>query len=168
LNTKEAGQLSSGDVALNVASIVLAFFSAAFACYMVTYGPGEGKNNIQKVTVALEPFDSSQTKLGDFDTIDPIVTGSIAPTAGTENTAARRSPDRPQSEQRLRYSLRSVAGDTAFVDVSNGRSVITLPVRRGALLPGVGQVLGFELRRGKWVLVTTSAEISQEGVVTVQ
>ena len=74
---KEGTTLTASDIALNVVSVVLAFFSASFAGYMVMYGPPERTGNIPMVSVALEPFDTSRTKLGQYDTLDPIVTGSI-------------------------------------------------------------------------------------------
>jgi hypothetical protein len=43
-----------------------------------------------------------------------------------------------------------------------------LPLERGTLIPGVGKVLRFEKRKGKWVVVTGSAEISEEGMITVR
>ncbi len=79
---KEGTTLTASDIALNVVSVVLAFFSASFAGYMVMYGPPDRTGNIPTVSVALEPFDTSRTKLGQYDTLDPIVTGSITKAGG--------------------------------------------------------------------------------------
>jgi hypothetical protein len=35
-------------------------------------------------------------------------------------------------------------------------------------LPGVGKVLRFEQRGSKWVLITSSAEISEDGMLTLR
>ena len=160
--------LAFGDIALNVVSIVLAGFSASFAWYMAMYGPSDGNDSAQAVTVALEPFDTTRTKLGRHDLLDPIVTGSVTKPAGSGKEASRGAADLQQKDQHLRYNLRSVFHDTAFVDVTNGRSVITVPVERGALLPGIGKVLRFEKRQDRWIVVTSSAEISAEGMVTLR
>jgi hypothetical protein len=166
---KERAMLTAGDIALNAASILLAFFSASFAGYMVMYGPPDGNSNIPAVTVALEPFDTSRTKLGNYDALDPIVTGSITKDANaTDKEANQAVLDLLRTDQHLRYNLRTVFQNTAFVDISNGHSSITLPLERGTLIPGVGKVLRFEKRKGKWVVVTGSAEISEEGMITVR
>jgi hypothetical protein len=157
-----------GDIALNVVSIVLAGFSATFAWYMVMYGPSDGQDGAQAVTVALEPFETTRTKTGTHDMLDPIVTGSITKTDGSGKAASRGVADLLEKDQHLRYNLRTVFEDTAFVDVTNGRSVTTVPVERGAQLPGIGKVLRFEKREDKWVVVTSSAEISAEGMVTLR
>ena len=133
---------------------------------MVMYGPSDG--NGPAVTVALEPFDTTRSKLGTHDVLDPIVTGSIARSVGTTKDVNRSALDIFQKDQHLRYNLRTVFQDTAFVDVTNGRSVITVPVETGAQLPGIGKVLRFEKRRDKWILVTSSAEISEEGTVRLR
>jgi hypothetical protein len=166
LDTKQGAILTSGDIALNVASIVLAVFSVSFAGYMVMYGPGDGKDSASKVTVALEPFDKSRAKLGNQDALDPIVTGSIAKTDGFDRGVDHRLVELSKVNQRLQYNLRTVFQDTAFVDVTNGRSIVTLPIEKGALLPGAGRVVRFERRSDKWVLITTSAEISEDGILT--
>jgi hypothetical protein len=160
--------LSLGDIALNAVSIVLAAFSASFAWYMVMYGPNERPGEVARITVALEPFDRTREKLGSHDALDPIVTGSIAKSSEGSKMARRIAPELLKPDQHLRYNLRTVFKDTAFVDVSNGRSVVTMPVEMGAQLPGVGRVLRFENRRGKWILVTSSTEISEDGMVTLR
>jgi hypothetical protein len=160
--------LTLGDIALNTVSIVLAGFSASFAWYMVMYGPNERGGEVPKITVALEPFDTTRDKLGSHDALDPIVTGSIAKSEAGSGPAKRAMPAFLQPDQHLRYNLRTVFKDTAFVDVSNGKSVVTMPVEMGAQLPGVGRVLRFENRRGKWILITSSTEISEDGMVTLK
>ncbi|MCC7480703.1 MAG: hypothetical protein IT541_04170 [Hyphomicrobiales bacterium] len=163
--TKEGPSLTASDIALNVASVVLAFFSASFAGYMVLYGPPDGTNTITTVSVALEPFDTSRTKLGQYDTLDPIVTGSITKDDGAGRTADRAASELFESDQYLNYKLRSVVQNIALVDISNGRSVVTLPVEVGALIPGIGTVQRFERRGGRWIVVTTSSEISEAGTI---
>jgi hypothetical protein len=163
--TKEGPSLTASDIALNVASVVLAFFSASFAGYMVLYGPPDGTNKITTVSVALEPFDASRIKLGQYDTLDPIVTGSIRKDDGAGGTANRAASELFQSDQHLNYKLRAVVRNIAFVDISNGRSVVTLPVEVGALIPGIGTVQRFERRGGKWIVVTTASEISEAGTI---
>jgi hypothetical protein len=162
--TKEGPSLTAGDIALNVASVVLAFFSASFAGYMVLYGPPDG-NNKTTVSVALEPFDTSRIKLGQYDTLDPIVTGSIRKDDGAGRAANHSASEFFQSDQRLNYKLRAVVQNIAFVDISNGRSAVTLPVAVGANIPGIGTVQRFERRGGKWIVVTTSSEISEAGTI---
>lgn len=116
--TKEGPSLTASDIALNVASVVLAFFSASFAGYMVLYGPPDGTNTITTVSVALEPFDTSRTKLGQYDTLDPIVTGSIRKDDGAGRTADRAASELFESDQYLNYKLRSVVQNIALVSIS--------------------------------------------------
>lgn len=165
---KEGTTLTAGDIALNVVSVVLAFFSASFAAYMVMYGPPDGTGNIPTVSVALEPFDTSRTKLGQYDTLDPIVTGSVTKAADTGKSANRAALELFEADQHLSYKLRAIVKNTAFVDISNGRSIVTLPVEVGVLIPGVGNVLRFERRGGKWIVVTSTSEISEGGMATVR
>jgi hypothetical protein len=165
---KQVPTLTAGDIALNAVSIVLAFFSASFAGYMVMYGPPEGADNIPTVSVALEPFETSRTKLGLYDTLDPIVTGSITRSADDGENAPRAAVELFQSDQHLNYKLRTIVLNTAFVDISNDRSIVTLPIEVGAMIPGIGNVLRFERRGGKWIVVTTSSEISEKGLTPVQ
>ena len=165
---KDATTLTAGDIALNVVSIVLAFFSASFAGYMVMYGPPERTGNNPAVSVALEPFDTSRTKLGQYDTLDPIVTGSITKAADAGKSANRAALEFFEADQHLNYKLRAVVRNTAFVDISNGRSIVTLPVEVGVLIPGVGNVLRFERRGGKWIVVTSASEISEAGMVVAR
>ena len=160
--------LTFGDMALNLVSIVLAGFSASFAWYMVMYGPSDGQDGAQAVTVALEPFDTTRSKTGTHDMLDPIVTGSITKTDSGGKSASRGVVNLLEKDQHLRYNLRTVFEDTAFVDVTNGRSVITVPVEKVAQLPGIGKVLRFEKRNDRWIVVTSSAEISAEGMVTLR
>jgi hypothetical protein len=166
---KEAPPASS-DMVLNAASFVLAFFSASFAGYMVMYGPIDGNGNAPRVTVASEPFNAVSSKLGSYDSLDPIVTGSIAKSSQDDlvKEAKYREIELSLKDQHLSYSLRSVFMDTGFVDISNGKSVVTLPVEKGGRLPGIGEVLGFEKRQGRWILVTGAAEISQEGLISLR
>jgi hypothetical protein len=166
--SKDGTTLTASDIAVNVVSVVLAFFSASFAGYMVMYGPPDGTGNIPTVSVALEPFDTSRTKLGQYDTLDPIVTGSITKATDTGKSANRAALELFEADQHLNYKLRSIVQNTAFVDISNGRSIVTLPVEVGVLIPGVGHVLRFERRGGKWIVVTSTSEISEAGMAAVQ
>ena len=164
---KEGATLTASDIALNVVSVVLAFFSASFAGYMVMYGPPERTGN-QMVSVALEPFETSRAKLGQYDILDPIVTGSITKNDGSGKSAQSAALELVQADQHLTYKLRTIVRNTAFVDISNDRSLVTLPVEVGVLIPGVGNVLRFERRGGKWIVVTGTSEISEAGMVAVR
>jgi len=165
---KDGTTLTAGDIALNVASVVLAFFSASFAGYMVIYGPPDRTGNIPTVSVALEPFDTSRTKLGQYDTLDPIVTGSITKATDTGKSAHRAALELFEADQHLNYKLRSIVQNTAFVDISNDRSIVTLPVEVGVLIPGAGNVLRFERRGGRWIVVTSTSEISEAGMAVAR
>jgi hypothetical protein len=165
---KEGSKLTASDIALNVVSVVLAFFSASFAGYMVMYGPPERSGKVPMVSVALEPFDRSRTKLGQYDILDPIVTGSITRDDGSGKSAQSAALELVQANQHLSYRLRTIVRNTAYVDISNDRSLVTLPAEVGALIPGVGNVLRFERRGGKWVVVTSTSEISESGMVAVR
>jgi hypothetical protein len=165
LKNKEGITLTASDIALNVVSVVLAFFSASFAGYMVMYGPPDRTGNVPVVSVALEPFETSRTKLGQYDTLDPIVTGSITKNADAGKSAESEALELFQADQHLTYKLRTIVRNTAFVDISNERSLVTLPVEVGVLIPGVGNVLRFERRGGKWIVVTSTSEISEAGMI---
>lgn len=164
---KEGTTLTASDIALNVVSVLLAFFSASFAGYMVMYGPPERTGN-PMVSVALEPFETSHTKLGQYDIFDPIVTGSITKNDGSGKSAQSEALELFLADQHLTYKLRTIVRNTAFVDISNERSLVTLPVEVGVLIPGAGNVLRFERRDGKWIVVTGTSEISESGMVAVQ
>ena len=166
--SKERTRLTASDIALNVVSVVLVFFPASFAGYMVMYGPPERTGNIPTVSVALEPFNTSPTKLGQYDTLDPIVTGSITKDADSGESTNRAAVELFQADQHLTYKLRTIFQNTAFVDISNDRSIVTLPVEVGAPIPGAGNVLRFERRGGKWIVVTSTSEISEAGMAAVR
>lgn len=168
MTDKEGATLTASDIALNLVSMVLAFFAAFFAGYMVLYGPPQRTGNIPEVNVALEPFDTARSKLGHYDTLDPIVTGSVTKSSGAAQGASRAAPELFPAGQYLSYKLRAVVQNTAFVDISNGRSIVTLPVEVGVLIPGAGKVLRFERRRGKWIVVTGSSEISERGMTAAR
>ena len=161
-------KLTAGDILLNVVSVVLAFFSAFFLGYMVIYGPPERTGDFPAVSVALQPFESSRSKLGQYDTLDPIVTGTVSKSGESGENPRRAAFALLKSSPYLKYRLRTVIRDTAFVDISNGRSTVTLPVEVGELIPGAGNVLRFERRRNKWVVVTGSSEISERGMVAAR
>ena len=161
-------KLTSGDIALNAASIMLAAFSGLFAFYMVMYGPGDGQPTVPKVTLALQPFNTLRDKLGNHDALDSIVTGSLSKTDGADSINELQLANLPKAGQHLQYNLRTVFQDTAFVDVTNGQSLITVPITRGAILPGAGKVLRFEQRGTRWVLITSSVEISEDGMLTLR
>lgn len=161
-------KLTAGDILLNVVSVVLAFFSAFFLGYMVIYGPPERTDKFPSVSVALQPFEASRTKLGQYDTLDPIVTGTVSKSGESGQNLRRAAFELLRADPYLKYRLRTVIRDTAFVDISNGRSTVTLPVEVGELIPGAGNVLRFERRRGKWVVVTGSSEISERGMVAAR
>ena len=163
--TKEGPSLTASDIAVNVESVVLAFFSASFAGYMVLYGPPDGTNTITTVSVALEPFDTSRTKLGQYDTLDPIVTGSSPRAHPARTIAAPAASSLSESDHYLNHTFPSVVQNISLVDISNGRSVVTLPVEVGAFIPGIGTVQRFERRGGRWIVVTTSSEISEAGTI---
>lgn len=164
---KDGTTLTASDIALNVVAVVLAFFSASFAGYMVMYGPPERTGN-PMVSVALEPFETSRTKLGQYDILDPIVTGSITKNDGSGESAQSKALELSRENQHLTYKLRTILRNTALVDISNERSLVTLPVEVGVLIPGVGNVLRFERRGGKWIVVTSTSEISEAGMIPVQ
>jgi hypothetical protein len=166
--SKEGAKLTASDIALNVVSVVLAFFSASFAGYMVMYGPPDRTRDPSKVSVALQPFDTSRAKLGQYDILDPIVTGSITRNDGSGKSAQSAALELVQANQHLSYKLRTIVRNTAYVDISNDRSLVTLPVEVGVLIPGVGDVLRFERRGGKWIVVTSTSEISEGGMVAVR
>ena len=168
MKNKEGTRLTASDIALNVVSVVLAFFSASFAGYMVMYGPPDRSGNAPIVSVALEPFETSPTKLGQYDTLDPIVTGSITKNADSGKNAQSAALELFQADQHLTYKLRTIVRNTAFVDISNDRSIVTLPVEVGVLIPGAGNALRFERRNGKWIVVTSTSEISEAGMVAVR
>jgi hypothetical protein len=157
--------VSRSDLLLNLASIVLAFTSASFAGYMVMYGPPQKLGDTPAASVSLELFDPSRTEPDGLDSLDPIVTGSIAKGTGGDKKINRATFEVLYPDQRVRYKLRAIVENTAFVDVSNGASTVTLPVETGAVLPGVGRVLRFEKRKGHWILVTLSTEISEQGTI---
>ncbi len=165
---KDGNALTIGDIALNVASMVLAFLSASFAGYMVVYGPPDGNGNLQPVNLALEPFDSSRTKLGTFDTVDPIVTGSITKRTDAGIAVNQATVESFSPEQHLHYKLRTILQDKALVDITSGQKMVTLQVEQGAVIPGAGRVLRFEKRDGKWIVVTNSSEISEDGMAQKQ
>lgn len=165
--SKEGTTLTASDIALNVVSVVLAFFSASFAGYMVMYGPPERTGN-PMVSVALEPFETSHAKLGQHDMLDPIVTGSITRDDGSGKSAQSEALELFQADQHLTYKLRTIVRNTAFVDISNERSLVTLPVEVGVLIPGAGNVLRFERRGAKWIVVTSTSEISEAGMVAAR
>lgn len=165
--SKEGTTHTASDIALNVVSVVLAFFSASFAGYMVMYGPPERTGN-PMVSVALEPFETSHTKLGQYDILDPIVTGSITRDDGSGKSAQSAALELFQADQHLTYRLRAIVRNTALVDMSNERSLVTLPVEVGVLIPGAGKVLRFERRGGKWIVVTSTSEISESGMVAAR
>ena len=167
MTKKEGTTLTASDIALNVVTVVLAFFSASFAGYMVMYGPPE-RTGSPMVSVALEPFDTSRAKLGQYDILDPIVTGSITRDDGSGKSAQSAALELFQADQHLTYKLRTIVRNTAFVDISNERSLVTLPVEVGVLIPGVGNVLRFERRGGKWIVVTSTSEISESGMNAVR
>lgn len=168
MKDKSGTRPTAGDILLNTVSIVLAFFSASFAGYMVMYGPPDRSGNIPTVSVALQPFEASRSKLGKYDMLDPIVTGSVTKGGGSGKDPRRAALELLQADPYLKYRLRTVIQDTAFVDISNGRSIVTLPVEVGEVIPGAGNVLRFERRRGKWIVVTGSSEISEKGMVAAQ
>jgi hypothetical protein len=165
---KSGTKLTAGDILLNTVSVVLAFFSASFAGYMVMYGPPDRSGSAPTVSVALQPFENSHSKLGKYDIVDPIVTGSITRSGGTGKDPRRAAIELLQADPYLKYRLRTVIQDTAFIDISNGRSSVTLPVEVGEVIPGAGNVLRFERRRGRWIIVTGSSEISEKGMVAAQ
>jgi hypothetical protein len=165
---KDGTRLTAGDILLNAVSVVLAFSSASFAGYMVMYGPSGRNASIPTVNVALQPFEPSGTKLGQYDMLDPIVTGSVTRSGGTGKDARRAALELVQVDPYLKYKLRAVIRDTAFIDISNSRSTVTFPVEVGELIPGAGEVLRFERRRGGWIVVTGSSEISERGMTAAQ
>jgi hypothetical protein len=156
--------LSLSDIALNLISIVLAFASASFAGYMVLYGPPGIQENSAAARVDLELFDPSSTQPAGSNSFDPIVTGSLAGASGDGRSENRALWEFLEQGRLVQYKLREIRAGTAFVDVSNGASSATFAVERGAMLPGVGPVLRFERRKGIWVIVTPSTEITQDGM----
>jgi hypothetical protein len=158
---------TSGDIALNTASIFLAVFAASFAWYMITYGPGDSNGSVPKATLALRPFAAPDVKLGTYDNIDPIVTGSITQSPPDGLRHNRRAFDLAQGNLHLQFNLRAVFQNTAYVDVTNGKALVTVAVIKGDELPGIGNVLRLEKRQGRWIVVTTLAEITEEGMLSL-
>jgi hypothetical protein len=159
--------LSISDIALNLMSIVLAFASASFAGYMVLHGPPGIQENSSTARVDLELFDPSNTQPDGINAFDPVITGSLAEGSGGGRSENRALWEFLEQGRLVQYKLREVRVGTAFVDVSNGVSSATFAVERGAMLPGVGPVLRFERRKGAWVIVTPSTEITQEGMISL-
>lgn len=164
---KEGFVQTASDVALNTASIFLAVFAASFAWYMIAYGPGDDKEGIPKVTLALQPFGAPLVKLGTYDNLDPIVTGSISRLSSNDPHTILQAFKLAPGNAHLQYNLRAVFQDTAYVDVTDGKALVTVPVAKGDPLPGIGNVLRLEKRQGRWTLVTESAEITEEGILSL-
>lgn len=159
--------LSASDIALNLMSIVLAFASASFAGYMVMHGPPEVQENSPAARVDLELFDPSNTRPDGSNIYDPVITGSLKEGSGGGKSENRALWKFLEQGRLVQYRLREIRLDTAFVDVSNGVSETTFAVERGAMLPGVGPIVRFERRKGAWVIVTPSTEITQEGMISL-
>jgi hypothetical protein len=118
-------------------SSALAFCAAGFAGYMLAYGPPERA--------------------------DPIVTGTIV-RGDSASLQALLPPGFFSSARRFDYALQRVTGGTAYVSIGNGVETVTVPIRQGSMVPGIGPARAIGRRNAGWVVRTGTLEITEEGV----
>lgn len=160
---------SSGDRAVITAGIMMAVASASFATYMVATDnshprfngadhlmifaqQGHGLNQPLIARVPGAPDDNDQG-------IDYTATGAIP--GGSDEPQGPRyvlpSINAPEEIILKDFTLRGVSGNIAIVDGPNG----LYRLETGSALPGGGQVLSIEWRKGTFVVVTSRGIIQE-------
>lgn len=161
--------LSGIDRAIITAGIFTAVASAGFATYMVSTDhshpmfngidhlmifarPSRGIDNPTIARMAQAPNDQG---------IDFTATGTIpGESRSAEGQAAYTLPALSERDGPIikGYTLRGVSGNVAMVENADG----IYRVEPGTTLPGAGQVLAVQWRKGRFVVVTTLGIIAEE------
>ncbi len=150
------------DALVTACSGALSFCAAGFAGYMVAYGPPGARSDFALVNLAAQRVNISRGERSDA-VADPIITGTARSDEG-----GMRKARLPQGffakAQRFDYKLQRVAGEIAYVSINNGVETVTVPIQRGALVPGIGFAREIARREDRWVLRTGTLEITEEGI----
>jgi hypothetical protein len=150
------------DMLVTAVSVMLAFSSAGFAGYMVAHGPPGARSDFSLINLA-KTRENVSRGIETGRVADPIMTG----TATGEDGAGDRASLPPgffDRAERFDYRLTRVKQETAYVEIDNGIEMVTVPVQKGALVPGIGFARGLEQRASGWVLMTGTLEITEDGI----
>ncbi|HLH10394.1 MAG TPA: hypothetical protein VKV77_00785 [Methylovirgula sp.] len=124
--------------------ICAAVVSASFATYMVsTDHPHPMFGGIEHLMIFAEPNNYGRRPASEQADIDYTATGAIPAKPSVQ------ASDLPEPIIGT-YVLREAQDGAAIVVAGDD----VYRIRRGSLLPGVGEVLAIEKRRDKWVVVT--------------
>jgi hypothetical protein len=150
--------VTPGDRLVTGASCALAFIAAGFAGYMVANGPPGTGSDFALIDLARDRANAQREALA-----DPIVTGTAKGDGrGLSGVAV---PDGFfAASRRFTYRLASVTGQSASIEIDNGLEKVTVVVREGGLVPGIGPARSVERRGQQWVIVTGALEISERGM----
>jgi hypothetical protein len=150
------------DALVTACSSALSVCAAGFAGYMVAHGPPNAQSDFALVNLAANRVNISRGETSDI-IADPITTGTAERNDGKNGDAPLPKGFFARA-QRFDYKLQRVAGETAYVRISNGIEAVTVPVQRGALVPGIGFARALEQRGASWVVVTGTLEITEDGI----
>jgi hypothetical protein len=128
----------------------------------VAYGPPAQTSDFVLIDLAAQRVNIARGERSDA-IADPITTGTAQSNDGADGEARLPAGFFAKAE-RFDYKLQRVAGETAFVSISNGAETATVPVQRGVLVPGLGFAREIARRGDRWVLRTGTLEITEDGI----
>ncbi|HEY1736768.1 MAG TPA: hypothetical protein VGG12_08980 [Methylovirgula sp.] len=171
LRSFDLNSFSVSDRAIVTAGIMMAVSSASFATYMVSSDRSHPQFNgadhlmifAQQGQSATEPIIArvpGAPDTGDDDQgIDYAPTGAIPGSSDNPPGPLYKLPsvNAPEEIVLKDFILRGVSGNVAMVDGPNG----LIRLETGSNLPGGGQVLSIEWRKGTFVVTTTRGIIEE-------
>ncbi len=160
---------SMSDRAVISAGVMMAVASATFATYMVSTDHShpqfngvdhlmifaqEGRSSTEPLIARVPGAPDSDDQGIDYTPTGAIPGGSDAPPAPLYKLPSVNAPEEVILKD---FTLRGVSGNVAMVDGPDG----LYRLETGSALPGGGEVLAIEWRRGTFVVVTTRGIIEE-------
>lgn len=159
---------SLSDILVNALSISVAFTSAVFAGYMISYG---ARNQVEPMpqqarSAIKDPIDRSNVVprqwVEDTDRTDSLTTASIRNPSDVGPRKLNPTAKFKGESLTNSYTLRTVFQGTALIEIKNELSAELWPATEGSFVPGAGKVIAIERRNDRWQVVTTERTIAEE------
>jgi hypothetical protein len=146
--------VSTKDIGVNLAAVLLSLTSAGFAAYFIFLAPAVNTGISQApVTEYLASANAIES--------DPFITGTV--TKFEIGDVVQISKNR--RGQIARYKFRVMANAQAYIDIFRNDEIQSINIKVGKRVPGIGKILAIENLNGNLYVQTDEGRLASEGVI---